>query len=249
MSTFEALSLVVGCLALAVSLLVWSGQRRLQREANELQRATSELAKKQAELLEKQELEPAFRLMWSTLSPVLTRLLVRIEEWLARSPVALVANSNEILPPIPEPALPDFESFDWRYAPRVPYAVAELLRTRDSLSTLAIEYNRLKIMGSERFWLVERLARIGFNKETESRYDYFGGEDHYRTYALDLLAKCGLKPDQPDTAIAQSPKYLQLLEGLREKVVRDIERLSLEQRSTLAQVTNLNIQLGVKAEA
>lgn len=55
MSTYEALSLVIACIAAIVSLVVWSGQRKLQREANDLQRATSELAKKQLELLLREE--------------------------------------------------------------------------------------------------------------------------------------------------------------------------------------------------
>lgn len=55
MSIYEALSIVIACIAAMVSLVVWSGQRKLQREANELQRATSELAKKQLELLLREE--------------------------------------------------------------------------------------------------------------------------------------------------------------------------------------------------
>jgi hypothetical protein len=55
MSMFEALSLVVACLAMIVSLNVWSGQRRLQRESNELQRVTAELSKRQLELIERDE--------------------------------------------------------------------------------------------------------------------------------------------------------------------------------------------------
>jgi hypothetical protein len=38
-----------------VSLIVWVGQRKLQRESNDLQRATSELAKKQLEMLLREE--------------------------------------------------------------------------------------------------------------------------------------------------------------------------------------------------
>ncbi|MBB1319927.1 hypothetical protein H5123_20100 [Shewanella sp. SR43-4] len=55
MTKFEILSVVLGCLALIVSLTVWFGQRQMQREANDLQRATSELAKKQLEILLREE--------------------------------------------------------------------------------------------------------------------------------------------------------------------------------------------------
>jgi hypothetical protein len=51
MSQYELLSIVLSCVAAITSLVVWTGQRKLQREANDLQRATSELAKKQLELL------------------------------------------------------------------------------------------------------------------------------------------------------------------------------------------------------
>lgn len=55
MSKYEILSVLLGCIATIVSLLVWAGQRRMQREANDLQRATSELAKKQLEILLREE--------------------------------------------------------------------------------------------------------------------------------------------------------------------------------------------------
>lgn len=55
MSKYEILSVVLGCIATIVSLVVWSGQRKIQREANDLQRATSELAKKQLEILLREE--------------------------------------------------------------------------------------------------------------------------------------------------------------------------------------------------
>jgi len=55
MTTYEALSIVIACIAAIVSLVVWNGQRKLQREANELQRATAELSKKQLEMLLREE--------------------------------------------------------------------------------------------------------------------------------------------------------------------------------------------------
>lgn len=55
MSHFELLSILISCIAAITSLAVWSGQRKLQREANALQRATSELAKKHLELLFREE--------------------------------------------------------------------------------------------------------------------------------------------------------------------------------------------------
>jgi len=47
----ETLALLISCLAIIVSLVVWFGQRKLQKESNDLQRATSKLAKKQLEIL------------------------------------------------------------------------------------------------------------------------------------------------------------------------------------------------------
>ncbi|MCE7914430.1 MAG: hypothetical protein DYH15_07045 [Nitrosomonas sp. PRO4] len=55
MSKYEILSIVLGCFAVFVSLVVWFGQRKMQKEANDLQRATSELAKKQLEILVREE--------------------------------------------------------------------------------------------------------------------------------------------------------------------------------------------------
>jgi hypothetical protein len=55
MNRYELLSVLISCIAAVISLVVWNGQRRLQRESIELQRATSELAKKQLELLLIQE--------------------------------------------------------------------------------------------------------------------------------------------------------------------------------------------------
>jgi hypothetical protein len=51
MPPYETLSILVSCLAAFISLVVWSGQRKLTRESNDLQRATAELAKKQLEIL------------------------------------------------------------------------------------------------------------------------------------------------------------------------------------------------------
>ena len=55
MSKYEILSVLLGCIATIVSLVVWVGQRRVQKESNYLQRATSELAKKQLEILLREE--------------------------------------------------------------------------------------------------------------------------------------------------------------------------------------------------
>ena len=55
MTPCETLSVVLACIAVIVSLVVWNGQRKIQREANDLQRATSELAKKQLEILLREE--------------------------------------------------------------------------------------------------------------------------------------------------------------------------------------------------
>jgi hypothetical protein len=57
MSYAEIITSVIALLALVISLVVWHGQRRLQREANDLQRATAELSRRQLESLEKQEQE------------------------------------------------------------------------------------------------------------------------------------------------------------------------------------------------
>ncbi len=55
MTQYEILSILISCVAAIISLVVWSGQRKLSRESNELQRATSELAKKQLEILLREE--------------------------------------------------------------------------------------------------------------------------------------------------------------------------------------------------
>lgn len=55
MTPYETLSIVLACIAAILSLIVWNGQRKLQRESNDLQRATSELAKKQLDILLREE--------------------------------------------------------------------------------------------------------------------------------------------------------------------------------------------------
>jgi hypothetical protein len=55
MTQYETLSILIACLAAMVSVVVWMGQRKLQREANELQRAQAALAQKQLEILLRQE--------------------------------------------------------------------------------------------------------------------------------------------------------------------------------------------------
>lgn len=55
MSKYEMLSVFLGCVATLLSLVVWFGQRKIQKEANNLQRAMSELAKKQLEILLREE--------------------------------------------------------------------------------------------------------------------------------------------------------------------------------------------------
>ncbi len=51
MTEYECLSVIVSSLAALISLVVWNGQRKLQKESLEMQKATAELAKKQLELL------------------------------------------------------------------------------------------------------------------------------------------------------------------------------------------------------
>ncbi len=55
MTQYEVLTIVLACIAVFVSLVVWNGQRKMQREANDMQRATAELAKKQLEILLREE--------------------------------------------------------------------------------------------------------------------------------------------------------------------------------------------------
>ena len=55
MTQFELVSLILSGIAVLVSLIVWNGQRKLQREANELQRTTAELSRKQLQLIKEQE--------------------------------------------------------------------------------------------------------------------------------------------------------------------------------------------------
>lgn len=55
MSYYEFLSIIISCLAALISLIVWSGQRKLTRESNDLQKATAELAKKQLDILLREE--------------------------------------------------------------------------------------------------------------------------------------------------------------------------------------------------
>jgi hypothetical protein len=55
LSIFELLTLLIACVAAFISLLAISGQRKLQREANDMQRATSKLAQKQLEILERED--------------------------------------------------------------------------------------------------------------------------------------------------------------------------------------------------
>lgn len=54
-SNFELLSMVLSCVAVLVSLMVWNGQRKLQREANDLQKFTADLSRKQLQLIKEQE--------------------------------------------------------------------------------------------------------------------------------------------------------------------------------------------------
>jgi hypothetical protein len=52
---YEILSTLVSCIAAFISLVVWGGQRKLQREANDLQRVTAKLAEKQLEMIHREE--------------------------------------------------------------------------------------------------------------------------------------------------------------------------------------------------
>ncbi|EOD9428715.1 TPA: hypothetical protein P0E26_005032 [Vibrio harveyi] len=55
MSEYEALSIVIACIAALVSLLAIRSNRELQRRSNELQLAQSKLAEKQLEILERDD--------------------------------------------------------------------------------------------------------------------------------------------------------------------------------------------------
>ena len=57
MSEFEILTILIACVSAVISLLAISGQRKLQREANDMQRATSKLAEKQLEILQREDKE------------------------------------------------------------------------------------------------------------------------------------------------------------------------------------------------
>jgi len=57
LTIFETLSIVIACIAAFISIVVWNGQRKIQRESLELQKATSDLAKKQLEMLVSEDKE------------------------------------------------------------------------------------------------------------------------------------------------------------------------------------------------
>ncbi|PSW44385.1 hypothetical protein [Photobacterium leiognathi] len=57
MSEYEVLSVILSSLAALISLIVWNGQRKLQRESLDMQKATAELAKKQLEILLREDKE------------------------------------------------------------------------------------------------------------------------------------------------------------------------------------------------
>lgn len=57
MTEYETLSIVVALIATVISLVVWFGQRKLQRESLDMQRATAELAKKQLDILVREDNE------------------------------------------------------------------------------------------------------------------------------------------------------------------------------------------------
>ncbi len=57
MSLVEVITSLISLLALVISLVVWNGQRKLQREANDLQRAQDELSRRQLADLEKRDQE------------------------------------------------------------------------------------------------------------------------------------------------------------------------------------------------
>ena len=57
MSEYETLSVILSSLAALISLIVWNGQRKLQRESLDMQKATADLAKKQLEILVREDKE------------------------------------------------------------------------------------------------------------------------------------------------------------------------------------------------
>ncbi|MGR5094605.1 hypothetical protein ACPV5O_04970 [Vibrio maritimus] len=57
MSEYEVLSVILSSLAGLISLIVWNGQRKLQRESLDMQKATADLAKKQLEILLREDKE------------------------------------------------------------------------------------------------------------------------------------------------------------------------------------------------
>ncbi|MFA0567714.1 hypothetical protein [Vibrio gallaecicus] len=57
MSEYEVLSVILSSLAALISLIVWNGQRKLQRESLDMQKATADLAKKQLEILLREDKE------------------------------------------------------------------------------------------------------------------------------------------------------------------------------------------------
>ncbi|WP_435236081.1 hypothetical protein ACR30L_00385 [Psychromonas sp. PT13] len=55
MSEYEILTVILSAFAALISIIVWNGQRKLQRESLDMQKATADLAKKQLEILIKED--------------------------------------------------------------------------------------------------------------------------------------------------------------------------------------------------
>jgi len=248
MSTFEALSLIVACIAMLVSLAVWAGQRRLQQEANDLQRTMASLAQQQSALLRKQELEPAFGALWQSLGPKVEDGVSSMRDWLQRCKEALGTGQYDYVPPIPELLQTDFSSLDWRYSPQTLNLLQELSNACRRTAPLATEYNKTKLVGTEHFWLAEKLRVIGFDEGRE-QYEPFGGSEAYVKFLDQLLLKCGLSRADSPLSLAQSPIFKQNLDNLGTQLTRSSEEINRLLDALHPILKDLNARFKARTEA
>ena len=241
MSTFEVLSVLLSCLALLVSLVVWSGQRRLQKEANDLQKATAELSKRQYQMLEKQELEPLFARMWRKLHPSLARFTSEVSDWLGRATKCLELSASQRMPVLPRLDFPKYTAVDWRYSPAAEAQLSEVVRLVNSLDAQIAPYNQYRYISSEEFWLHEGLADIGFHENTD-RYDVFGGEDEFLEILRRVCTECGVREGQSASTLRASPKYQQELEQSQRDMRETVKALSMH----LARLSGISNELDAK---
>ena len=162
-------------------------------------------------------LQPYFARKWRFLHEPLVEYLAALSKWHSRAIDLLTNVSIEQLPDLPITSDPPYATLSWAYDQKTKRLLDEIHDHVDCLRGLAIEFNKLRHITSDRHGVVFDMLNAGVAAPA-GYYEAFGGEQALRTYVRGVCMKCLGKPEALRSELAGNPTYQRMIADSRDRI-------------------------------